>query len=106
MKLIKIKGTVSCYFHNVLSLLHRTSERDFELVFGNAQKKQTSMKLHKEISKRGTEANKARYINMKNWAKKMLVKAMKEAAEWELGELSEHPNKVSMKINEKGWERC
>ena len=41
-----------------------------------------------------TEANKARYKNMKNRAKKVVTKAMKEAAERELRELSEHPNKV------------
>ena len=46
---------------------------------------------HKEICKSGTEANKARYKNMKNQAKKVVAKAMKEFAE---GELSEHPNKV------------
>ena len=44
--------------------------------------------------KSGTEANKARYKNMKNGAKKVVTKAMKEAAEQELRELSEHPNKV------------
>ena len=45
---------------------------------------------HKEMCKSGTEANKARYISMKNQAK-VVAKAMKEAAE---RELSEHPNKV------------
>ena len=35
--------------------------------------------------------NKARYKNMKNWAKKVVSKAMKEAAK---RELSKHPNKV------------
>ena len=35
---------------------------------------------HKEMSKSGTEANKARYKNMKNRAK-VVSKAMKEAAE-------------------------
>ena len=49
---------------------------------------------HKEMCKSGTEANKARYKNMKNRAKKVVTKAMKEAAEQELRELSEHPNKV------------
>ena len=49
---------------------------------------------HKEMCKSGTEANKARYKNMKNQAKKVVSKAMKEAAERELRELSEHPNKV------------
>ena len=50
---------------------------------------------------------------MKNRAKKVVAKAMKEAAEWELRELSEHPNKVfkhvkSMKKNGKDVEggRC
>ena len=38
--------------------------------------------------------NKARYKNMKNQAKKIVAKAMKEAAERELRELSERPNKV------------
>ena len=54
--------------------------------------------------------NKARYKNMKNRAKKVVAKAMKEAAE---RELSEHPNKVfklvkSMKKDEKDVEggRC
>ena len=46
---------------------------------------------HKEMCKSRTEANKARYKNMKNSAKKVVTKAMKEAAEWEL---SEHLNKV------------
>ena len=50
--------------------------------------------VHKEMCKSGTEANKARYKNMKNQAKKVVAKAMKEAAEQELRELSEHPNKV------------
>ena len=35
---------------------------------------------HKETCKSGIEANKARYKNMKNLAKKVVVKAMKEAA--------------------------
>ena len=48
----------------------------------------------KEIFKRGTEAHKARYKNMKNWAKKVVAKAINEAAELELRELSEHPNEV------------
>ena len=42
----------------------------------------------------GPEANTTRYKNMKNQAKKVVVKAMKKAAEQELRELSEHPNKV------------
>ena len=46
------------------------------------------------MCKSGTEANKARYKNMKNRAKKVIAKAMTEAAEWELRELSEHLNKV------------
>ena len=49
---------------------------------------------HKEMLKSGTEANKARYKNMKNRAKKVVAKAMNEAAERELRGLSEHPNKV------------
>ena len=48
----------------------------------------------KEICKSGTEANKARYKNMKNWAKKVVVKAVKEVAEQELRELREHGSKV------------
>ena len=50
---------------------------------------------------------------MKNRAKKVVAKAMKEAPEWELRELSEHPNKAfkhekSMKKNGKDVEggRC
>ena len=35
-----------------------------------------------------------RYKNMKNGAKKLVMKAMKEANERKLRELSEHPNKV------------
>ena len=34
---------------------------------------------HKEMCKSGTEANKARYKNMKNQAKKVVTKAMKQA---------------------------
>ena len=49
---------------------------------------------HKEMRKSGTEANKARYKNMKNRAKKVVAKEMKEAADRELRGLSEHPNKV------------
>ena len=49
---------------------------------------------HKEMCKSGTEANKARYENIKNQAKKVVTKAMKEATEQELRELSQHPNKV------------
>ena len=41
---------------------------------------------HKEMRKSGTEANKARFRNMKNRAKKVVTKAMKEAAEQELRE--------------------
>ena len=41
---------------------------------------------HKEMRKSGTEANKARFKNMKNRAKKVVTKAMKEAAEQELRE--------------------
>ena len=47
---------------------------------------------HKEMCKSGTDANKASYKNMKNPAKKVVAKAMKEAAERELRELSEHPS--------------
>ena len=47
--------------------------------------------VHKEMCKSRTEANKARYKNMKNRAKNVVIKAMKDAAEQEL---SEHPNKV------------
>ena len=36
---------------------------------------------HKEMHKSGTEANKAIYKNMKNRAKKVVAKAVKEAAE-------------------------
>ena len=58
------------------------------------------------MCKSGTEANKTRYKNMKNRAKKVVAKAMKEVAERELRELSEHPNKVfklvkSMKMDGK-----
>ena len=49
---------------------------------------------HKEMCKSLTEANKAMYKNMKNQANKVVTKAMKEAAERELIELSEHSNKV------------
>ena len=49
---------------------------------------------HEDMCKCGTEVNKARYKNMTNLAKKVVTKAMKEAAEQELRELSEHPNKV------------
>ena len=77
-------------------------------------KEETARKdAHNEMCKSWTEANKARYKNMKNWAKKVVMKAMKEAAERELRELSEHPNKLfklvkSMKKNGKDVEggRC
>ena len=49
---------------------------------------------HKEMYKSRTEANKARYQNMKNQAKKVVAKAMKEAGKRELRGLSEHLNKV------------
>ena len=39
---------------------------------------------HKGMCKSGTEVSKARYKNMKNQAKKVVAKAMKEAAEQEL----------------------
>lgn len=51
-----------------------------------------------EMCKSGTEANKIRYKNMKNRAKKVVRKAMKEAAEQELRELSEYPNKVFKRV--------
>ena len=41
---------------------------------------------HKEMCKSGAEANKARFKNIKNRAKKVVTKAMKEAAEQELRE--------------------
>ena len=41
---------------------------------------------HKEMCKSRTEVNKARYKNMKNSARKVVTKARKEAAEWELSE--------------------
>ena len=59
--------------------------------------------VHKEMCKNGTEANKARYKNMMNQAKKVVTKAMKEAAERELRELSEHPNKVFKLVSH--WKR-
>ena len=46
------------------------------------------------MCKSWTKANKARYKNMKNWANKVLAKAIKVAAARELRELSEHLNKV------------
>ena len=49
---------------------------------------------HKEMCKSGTEANKARYKNMKNWAKKVVTKAMTKAYKRELREQSERPVKV------------
>ena len=45
-----------------------------------------------EMCKSRTEVDKARYKNMKNRAKKVVSKAMEAVRE--LGELSEHPNKV------------
>ena len=53
---------------------------------------------HMEMCKSGTEVNKARYRNMKNQAKKVVAKAMKEPADRAGTELSE--------LNEKGWEKC
>ena len=50
------------------------------------------------MCKSGTEANKARYKNMKNRAKKVVAKVVKEVAERELRELSEHLNKVLMLV--------
>ena len=41
----------------------------------------TKKDAHKEMRKSGSEANKARYKNMKNRTKKVVAKAMKEAAE-------------------------
>ena len=49
---------------------------------------------HKEMRKSGTETSKARQKNMNNRVKKVVAKTMKEAAEQELRELSQHPNKV------------
>ena len=40
------------------------------------------------MCKSGTQANKAKYKNMKNRVKKVAAKAMKEAAQRELRELS------------------
>ena len=39
---------------------------------------------HNETCKGRTGANKTRYKNMKNWARKVVVKAIKEASEREL----------------------
>ena len=50
--------------------------------------------VHQEICKSRTEAKKAWDKNMKNRAKKVVTKAMKEVAEQEVRELIEHPNKV------------
>ena len=64
---------------------------------------------HKEMCKSGTEVNKASYKNMKNQANKMVAKAMKEVAEREMRELSEHPNKVFKLVKSMkrmGIERC
>ena len=63
---------------------------------------------HKEMHESGTDATKAIYKNMKNQAKKVVAKAMKDAAERELRGLSEHPNKMSMKKDGKDVEggRC
>jgi len=44
---------------------------------------------HEEMCKSGTEAKKVRYKNMKNWAKKMVAKANKEAAEQEIWKMQE-----------------
>ena len=49
---------------------------------------------HKEMCKSETEANMARYKNIKNRGKKVVLKAMKEAAKRELRKLSKQPNKV------------
>ena len=38
---------------------------------------------------------------MKNWAKKVVAKAMKKAAERELSELNKHPNKVFKLVKSK-----
>ena len=63
---------------------------------------------HKEMCKSGTKANKARYKYIKDRAKKLVAKATREAAKWEMRELSEHPNKVFklLKSKKKGYERC
>ena len=49
---------------------------------------------YKELCKNGTDENKARYKNMKNHAKKMVAKAMKEEVEKGLREVCENPSKV------------
>ena len=62
---------------------------------------------HKFMNKSVTEANKARYKNMKNRAKKVVAKAMKETTEQQLRKLSEHPNKVFKLVKSmKKDERC
>ena len=48
----------------------------------------------KELCKNGTEENKARYKNMKNRAKKMVAKAMKEEVEKGLSEVRDNSSKV------------
>ena len=40
--------------------------------------------VHKEMCKSGTEVNKVRYKSMKNQARKVVAKAIKEVAEHEL----------------------
>ena len=58
--------------------------------------------LHKKMCKSGTEVNKVRYKNMKNWAKKVVTKAMKEVAEQEVRGLSEHLNKLVKSLKKDG----
>ena len=49
---------------------------------------------HKEMCKNRTEENKARYVRMRNRAKRAVAKAMKEEAVQELKELDKSPNEV------------
>lgn len=49
---------------------------------------------HKEMRKNRTEENKARYVRMRNRAKRAVVKAMKEETVQELKELDKSPNEV------------
>ena len=48
----------------------------------------------KEMSKNGTEENKAKYKRLKKQAKKVVARAMKEEAEKGLGELKDNLDKV------------
>ena len=91
----------------------KTSRRHMVVERGSEGSVVRKKDAHKEVRKSGTEVNKARYKNTKNRAKKVVAKAMKEAAEQELRGLSEDPNKgfklvKSMKKNGKDVEggRC